>query len=126
MDRPVEAGGDARVFRFIGFDTVEPRWFERGQLEVLTGPAAGLTGLIKRDRFATNGIRSVELWQSFGIEPRVGDMVRLIAGCDKRVETCRLKFDNFLNFRGFPDIPGEEWLTSVPVPRNVNDGGSRR
>ena len=33
---------------------------------------------------------------------------------------------NFLNFRGFPDIPGEEWLTSVPVPRNVNDGGSRR
>jgi uncharacterized phage protein (TIGR02218 family) len=54
----------------------------------------------------------------------VGDSVRLEAGCDKRGETCRLKFDNFLNFRGFPDIPGDEWLTSYPISSQANDGGS--
>jgi hypothetical protein len=32
-------------------------------------------------------------------------MLRLEAGCDKRAETCRLKFGNFLNFRGFPAFP---------------------
>ncbi len=39
-----------------------------------------------------------------------GDLLRLEAGCDKRLETCRLKFDNVVNFRGFPHIPGEDWL----------------
>ncbi|MFD2844660.1 phage BR0599 family protein [Paracoccus cavernae] len=45
-----------------------------------------------------------------GIAPVAGDQVRLSAGCDKRAETCRLKFANFLNFRGFPHLPTEDWL----------------
>ena len=47
-------------------------------------------------------------------------MVRIIAGCDKTAATCRTKFANFLNFRGFPHIPGEDWLTSYPVPDRPN------
>jgi hypothetical protein len=35
-----------------------------------------------------------------------------------------LKFANFANFRGFPDIPGEDWLASYPVSSQVNRGGS--
>ena len=53
-----------------------------------------------------------------------GDLLRLEAGCDKRAETCREKFGNFLNFRGFPHIPGEDWLASYPVRSHRNDGGS--
>jgi uncharacterized phage protein (TIGR02218 family) len=53
-------------------------------------------------------------------------MVRIEAGCDKRPDTCRLKFANYDNFRGFPDIPGEDWLMSYPAGAAVNDGGSRR
>nr|WP_325048889.1 phage BR0599 family protein [Rhodophyticola porphyridii] len=53
-------------------------------------------------------------------------MIRLEAGCDKRMETCRLKFNNLLNFRGFPDIPGDDWLMSYPARTNARDGGSRR
>ncbi len=45
--------------------------------------------------------------------------MRLEPGCDKRAETCREKFDNFLNFRGFPHIPGEDWLISYPVSSGV-------
>ncbi len=53
-------------------------------------------------------------------------MVRLEAGCDKRVDTCRLKFDNLLNFQGFPDIPGEDWLLVGAASAGANAGGSRR
>ena len=55
-----------------------------------------------------------------------GDRVRLEAGCDKLPRTCRKKFNNFLNFRGFPDIPGEDWLMSYPIPSGQNDGGDGR
>ena len=57
-------------------------------------------------------MRAVELWTAPGAVPAVGDRVRLIAGCDKRAETCRMKFLNFLNFRGFPHLPPEDWLIS--------------
>lgn len=101
------------------------RWFERGRLTVLDGPAAGLVGIVKSDRVGALG-RDIELWQSMGIAPRPGDMVRLEAGCDKRAETCRLKFANLMNFRGFPDIPGDDWSMSYPGGTEPMDGGSRR
>lgn len=46
--------------------------------------------------------------------------------CDKRWATCRSKFGNGANFQGFPDIPGDDFLTAVPVQGGRNDGGSRR
>lgn len=48
------------------------------------------------------------------------------ADCDKRRETCVGKFGNGINFQGFPDIPGDDFLTAVPVEGGRNDGGSRR
>ncbi|MDO7631675.1 MAG: phage BR0599 family protein, partial [Loktanella sp.] len=44
--------------------------------------------------------------------------------CDKRAENCRVKFDNLVNFQGFPDIPGEDWLMSVPRSDDDETGGS--
>ncbi len=53
-----------------------------------------------------------------------GDLIRVEAGCDKRLETCRFKFNNILNFQGFPHIPGEDWLMSYPSEGQPHDGGS--
>lgn len=122
-EREVEAVVERRVFRFGSFLGFDDRWFERGRLVVLTGAAAGLSGVIKNDRLA-GAAREIELWQALGLELAPGDMVRFEAGCDKRAESCRVKFNNFLNFRGFPHIPGEDWLTSFPSGSGVNDGGS--
>jgi len=52
--------------------------------------------------------------------------VRLEAGCDKRMGTCQLKFNNLLNFQGFPDIPGDDWSITDPSRVARLDGGSRR
>ncbi len=123
---PVQETVDGRVFRFTGFDGYDDRWFEKGRLRVVTGKAAGLVGVVKNDRIGGGGMRVVELWQSLGTAPSAGDLVRIEAGCDRRADTCRVKFSNFDNFRGFPDIPGEDWLMSYPVSAAGNDGGSRR
>ena len=46
--------------------------------------------------------------------------------CDKRWSTCVEVFRNGANFRGFPDIPGDDFLTAAPIEGGRNDGGSRR
>lgn len=46
--------------------------------------------------------------------------------CDKRWETCVGTFGNGANFRGFPDVPGDDFLTAWPAGSVRNDGGSRR
>jgi hypothetical protein len=48
------------------------------------------------------------------------------ASCDKRWETCVGTFANGLNFQGFPDIPGDDFLTAAPIEGGRHDGGSRR
>jgi uncharacterized phage protein (TIGR02218 family) len=116
---------DGRVFRWDDLPGFEAGWFARGRLEVETGTAVGLWGMVKRDRIEDGG-RVIELWQPLRGGIQVGDMVRLVAGCDKRLDTCRLKFGNLVNFQGFPDIPGDDWMMAVPKSTGANTGGSRR
>ncbi|MGH7028006.1 baseplate hub protein [Brevundimonas sp.] len=47
-------------------------------------------------------------------------------GCDKRWATCAGMFGNGVNFQGFPDIPGDDFLMARPAGSGRNDGGSRR
>ena len=122
----VQAVDDQKVLSLSGLDGFYDRWFERGRLKVLTGAAAGLVGVVKNDR-ASGTVHQVELWEALRAEVAVGDTVEISAGCDKRVETCRYKFDNLLNYRGFPDIPGEDQLLQVPVAAVNTDqtGGAK-
>lgn len=120
--RTVESIKNARELFFDDFLGFDDRWFERGRFEVLSGNAKGLVGFVKNDRLTDNG-RTIELWEALRLPVEVGDLVRFEAGCDKRAETCKLKFQNFLNYQGFPDIPGEDWLMSYPSSGDVNDGG---
>lgn len=99
-----------------------PGMFERGRIIVLDGRASGQSERIKTDRGDTVA-RHLTFWKSLRRVPAPGDRVRLEAGCDKRKETCQAKFDNLKNFRGFPDIPGDDWLMAYPRRDGQNDGG---
>ncbi|QJF51499.1 DUF2163 domain-containing protein [Roseobacter ponti] len=125
IELPVESQSGSRLFSWAGFDAFSAGWFARGRLEILDGPAAGLWGMIKHDRFE-NGTRIIELWEPVRGALSAGTMIRLTAGCDKRSETCRVKFSNLANFQGFPDVPGEDWILAVPKSTGSNTGGSRR
>ena len=49
------------------------------------------------------------------------------ATCDKRWPTCTGTFGNGANFQGFPDIPGDDFLTVYAgADGGARDGGSRR
>jgi uncharacterized phage protein (TIGR02218 family) len=51
-----------------------------------------------------------------------GDALTVLAGCDRRFATCRDKFANGVNFRGFPHIPGNDFVLSYPKPGSVLNG----
>lgn len=121
----VLAAEDNRVLRVADpFDFAE-KWFSRGTLQVTSGAATGQVAIVKSDRLEGDE-RRIELWETLRAPISAGDDVRVEAGCDKRPGTCRIKFNNFLNFRGFPNTPGEDWLVSYPQSGGVNDGGSFR
>ncbi|MFW5881587.1 MAG: DUF2163 domain-containing protein [Roseicyclus sp.] len=126
VEAPILYLEDQRVFEIDTVADYAPRWFERGVLTVLDGAAAGLAGAIKRDRPEQTGLRRVELWDRLCGAVAPGNRVRLTAGCDKSMATCRTKFSNILNYCGFPDIPGDDWLMTHPTRLSVRDGSSRR
>jgi len=100
-------------------------WFAQGRVLFLDGPAEEMAGFVRREE-RSGGLRRLILWAAPGIVPRAGDRLRLEAGCDKRFQTCRLKFANQANFRGFPHVPGDDWLLAVPKGDGRDDGGSRQ
>lgn len=123
LEIEVEQVAERRLFRFAAGLGRADRWFENGRIEVLSGEAKGVLGLVREDRMIDGG-RVIELWQRLGPEVATGDRIRLEPGCRKTASACRTKFNNFNNFRGFPHVPGEDWLMSYPVKASVNDGGS--
>ncbi len=49
------------------------------------------------------------------IDPiQVGDTLTVSAGCDKRSDTCKTKFNNYVNFQGFPHVPGRDSVLERP------------
>ncbi|MBP0480989.1 DUF2163 domain-containing protein [Sagittula salina] len=122
----LEGVEESRVFLCGALDGFDPGWFQRGRLKILSGEAEGLSVMIKRDHHRADGNRVIEVWEPLRAMVQAGEMVRLEAGCDKRFETCRLKFNNVMNFQGFPDVPEEDWITVQPTKAKVLNGGSRR
>jgi uncharacterized phage protein (TIGR02218 family) len=52
----------------------------------------------------------------------IGDTLAVTAGCDRRFATCKAKFGNALNFRGFPHIPGSDFVLRHPRNGDALDG----
>ncbi len=116
--------GGARVVA-SGLGRFEADWFSGGKLVWVSGANRGEVAAIKTDHLA-GASRRFDLWQEPYRSMVVGERFQVFAGCDKRASTCRVKFGNFLNFRGFPHIPGEDWVTAYPKDGAIHDGGSQQ
>jgi uncharacterized phage protein (TIGR02218 family) len=51
-----------------------------------------------------------------------GDGFTVSAGCDRRFASCRDRFANTVNFRGFPHMPGNDFALSYPSSDGSNRG----
>lgn len=100
-------------------------WFTHGVVKWLDGANVGFTASIKSDKMV-DGDRTIELWMQAPLSIGIGDELELTVGCDKKPDTCAAKFDNIANFRGFPHLPGEQWVVSYPAEGSVHDGSSRQ
>ena len=97
-----------------GLTLSEPRpdgWYDGGLLTWSSGPNAGLS--IEVQRWEAGPCR-ITLYLPPGYPITPGDSFSLAPGCDKRFATCKAKFDNVLNFRGEPYVPGLDALMSYP------------
>lgn len=54
--------------------------------------------------------------------PAVGARVSIVAGCDRSFATCRDRFENGVNFRGFPHLPGADAALGVAKSDGRHDG----
>lgn len=52
---------------------------------------------------------------AFPFTPQVADTFTITAGCDHRKDTCISKFNNLLNFRGEPFVPGMDIMNDLNI-----------
>lgn len=75
---------------------------------------SGLNKDIKYDikKFTKNlDTQTIELQLPVNYTVDIGSVFEIVIGCDKDKNTCKTRFNNYINFGGFPDVPGMDALT---------------
>lgn len=98
--------------------------FTGGRLIFTSGANIGFATEVKRHG-AAGGLVSLLLWQAPPSPIAAGDAFTISPGCDKSFATCQAKFGNGINFRGFPHLPGTDFIIGGVRPGDgALDGGS--
>lgn len=101
------SGAVSDVFRFGKLTWLDPSGSPSG-----SNLNAGLSMEVKK--WSGNG--EFELFESMPYTIQVGDTFFVTFGCDKSLTTCKKRFNNVVNFRGEPFIPGPDTLLQFRVP----------
>lgn len=102
----------ARRFIVSGLDDFDHDHFTRGLVRFTSGTASGRAIEVKAHTKIA-GVVTLDLWTALDASPEAGTTITVTAGCDKRFATCKARFANGINFRGFPAMPGNQYLTKV-------------
>jgi uncharacterized phage protein (TIGR02218 family) len=109
---------DGARFSASGLSGFPADWFAGGRLDWLTGLNAGARSHVRAHSGA-----AIDLWAPPGLALAPGDRFHVAAGCDKSFGTCRDKFANALNFRGFHLMPGDDAAIAIaPAPARRERG----
>lgn len=65
----------------------------------------------------TGGVATISLHLPMSFTIAVSDQFSIAPGCDKTLATCKTKFSNVVNFRGFPTVPGQDQGLSYVIGR---------
>ena len=94
-------------------------FFKQGVLTFATGVAADVETHERR----SDGTAELTFWLPLEGPVESGEAFTITAGCDKSFATCKARFTNHLNFRGFPHVPGADFAYSYADGERVHDGG---
>lgn len=120
----VSAVTSAMVFTVTFAGAYADDYFNLGTCEFVTGELAG-TDRIEIFDWTSGGV--VTLFSPLAEPPAIGDTCTIKTGCSKArrhsdptVRTCEF-YDNVINFRGFPEIPGTDQVIKPAIPGQGND-----
>lgn len=120
----VIAAPTRRLLTASGLSSHAAGLFDGGVLNFTTGVNAGRKAEV-RSHGLSGGVVTLQLWSDLPTAPSAGETFFVTAGCPKTWEACRARFANGENFRGFPFMPGNDWIAVTPRRGARNDGGKR-
>ncbi|MEA2841709.1 MAG: hypothetical protein QOF41_3039 [Methylobacteriaceae bacterium] len=123
-DGTIVAGATSVAFSATLDRAYASGFFSGGKLTFMSGGNSGAMCEIKDH--AVLGVNvSFLLWTPLAYPTAAGDRFTVTAGCDKTLASCRYKFNNLANHRGFPHMPGNDMIISYPNSNDpIFDGGS--
>lgn len=83
--------------------------FDLGTLTWTSGPNTGRSSEVKT---FVDGV--ITLWSPMPLPIQPGDEYTMVPGCDKTKNTCKIKYANYINYGGFPDLPGLDSILETP------------
>jgi uncharacterized phage protein (TIGR02218 family) len=111
-----------RAFLASGLSAFEAGWFTSGTLTWTSGANTGRITEVLAHGLA-DAIATLTLLEAPVRLIVEGDTFTARAGCDKRIATCGGKFANTTNFRGFPNIPGQDAVLRYASQDGSHEGG---
>lgn len=114
------SSASGRTLVVSGLGSFASGFFDGGVLTFTSGDNDDIAIQVK-----THSGTTLVLWEVPPQTVAAATTFSITAGCDKTPATCKAKFSNFANFRGFPHIPGNDLITSYASNEDeVMDGGS--
>ncbi|MGV8832853.1 MAG: DUF2163 domain-containing protein [Devosia sp.] len=106
-----------------GLEGFAEGWFSFGKAHWSDGRRLGLAdAVLSHARLGTADVLGFATRIADWVE--IGDTLSVTAGCDRRFVTCKAKFANAINFRGFPHIPGSDYVLRHPRNGDALDGNA--
>ena len=113
------AGTVSQVYADGSFDAADVTqadgFFTYGNISFLTGSNAGLKYEVKKYT-----VGAFTLFMPTVRPVRIGDTFTVTAGCDHNFSTCRDRFNNYINFRGEPVVPGNDYASGYAAQGSSN------
>jgi len=120
-DATVTAIRDRYRVAFDGLAGFDEGWFGFGGATWSSGRRQGVADQVM-SHSRIGGVDILQFGAPVGDWLAAGDAATITAGCDRRFSSCKVKFANALNFRGFPHIPGNDFVLSYPKAGSALDG----
>lgn len=92
----------------------DAQFFDGGLVTFTTGENAQISREVGDFTPNSSNDGTVRLYLRMPYTITVGDLGTIYPGCDKNLSTCKSRFANVVNFRGFPHLPGDKYLKNYP------------